>query len=758
MSYYSEAEKLYEQELYEEAYELYKRGAELKDYKCYFGIAVLCYNEEIDEYDAAPEMNLYDAAKQLFDMYIPKIKKMAKAGDSEASLIMYLWNSEGFYGGRDHSTAFEWLKMAADQGCVWAQNKIARVYLLGGCAELCDDCQTDCYAYQPKDIRKAAHYFLLSANKGNASSQYWLGFLHHKYDEIGIDLQTAIKWYTLAEENGDERASEKLCELKQYADTEMFETKPPLKSCLVAAGQGDADAQWHLANLHFQEEDDEEGLKWAHLSAKGGNADAQFFLCCRHLSGAGVLKSLDSAIHWCALAAEQGHNEAKKSLDKLQYAKLCQNVNPAAGYSQDDIALLERVSEKDEVGARVLLNNARLTRARALSEKTNLSSLSEAISLYSALLQSEPTFEIIVNKELPILYYRTAMLYENVLQDVSKALDYYIMADEKGYHRAKFNVAMLLYDSDSNIKDYSKAIYNFKKCTELGIEEGKSHYYLGNCFYWGLGVPVDFEIAKKHYISAYEYGFNCDYAIDTVSSELGERIGESSMQKYAESIKKLNLSDEKLAIRINKDLISDFGSTWEKLSDNSRRSLATAMETYVHIYCKGPHKYGNYDFSGVVGGMCKALEIELAQYLYSGYIKYLKENNVSPNSFVGKRTFLKRISATEYAYDEKTSNFTLGAIYLTIGEGKKSGENLDNSMIDYLDLVFKNDAFESTNRRLEIANYILSLADKVHTIAEQYRNAAAHSEVIKCKRAEICGDHIIKVQKLLCKFVEKFKQ
>ena len=79
MSYYSEAEKLYEQELYEEAYELYKRGAELKDYKCYFGIAVLCYNEEIDEYDAAPEMNLYDAAKQLFDMYIPKIKKMAKA-------------------------------------------------------------------------------------------------------------------------------------------------------------------------------------------------------------------------------------------------------------------------------------------------------------------------------------------------------------------------------------------------------------------------------------------------------------------------------------------------------------------------------------------------------------------------------------------------------------------------------------------------------------------------------------------------------
>ena len=758
MSYYSEAEKLYEQELYEEAYELYKQGAKLKDYKCYFGIAVLCYNKDIDEYDAAPEMNLDDVAKQLFDKYIPKIKKMAKAGDSEASLIMYLWNSEGFYGGIDQSTAFEWLKMSADQGCVWAQNKIARVYLIGGCAEFCDDCLTNCYAYQPKDIRKAAHYFLLSANEGNASSQYWLGFLYHNYDEIGINLRMATKWYTLAAENGDERAVKKLCELKKYANTKKFKTKSAPISYLLLAEQGDVDAQWRLANLHFQEGDDKEGLKWAHLSAKGGNADAQFSLCCRYLSGAVVLKSLDSAIHWCALAAEQGHKEAKESLDNLKYAKLCQNVSPAAGYSQDDIAILERVSEKGEAGAHVLLNNARLKRARALSEKTNLSSLSEGISLYSDLLKSEPTFEVVVNKELPILYYRAAMLYENVLQDVSKALDYYIMADENGYHRAKFNIAMLLYDSDSSIKDYSKAIYYFKKCTKLGVEEGKAHYYLGNCFYWGLGVPVDMELAKKHYISAYEYGFNCDYAIDTVVAELGERIGESSMQEYAESIKKMNLSDEKLALCINKDLISDFGSAWEKLSDNSRRSLATAMETYVHIYCKGPHKYGNYDFSGVVGGMCRALEIELARYLYSGYIKYLKENNISPNSFVDKRTFLKKISATEYAYDEKISNFTLGAIYQTIGGGKKSGEKLDNSMVDYLDLIFKNDAFEGTDRRFEITNYILSFADKVHTIAEQYRNAAAHSEVIKCKRAETCGDHIIKVQKLLCKFVEKIKQ
>jgi hypothetical protein len=153
--------------------------------------------------------------------------------------------------------------------------------------------------------------------------------------------------------------------------------------------------------------------------------------------------------------------------------------------------------------------------------------------------------------------------------------------------------------------------------------------------------------------------------------------------------------------------------------------------------------------------MCRALEIELERCLYTGYIKYLKENDVSPNSFEGKRSFLKRISANDCAYDEKTSNFTLGAIYPTIGEGKKSGDILDSSMIDYLDFAFKNDAFNEGERRVAITNYILSLADTVYTIAEQHRNAAAHTEVIKCRRAEICGDYIIKVQKLLCKFIEK---
>lgn len=534
-----------------------------------------------------------------------------------------------------------------------------------------------------------------------------------------------------------------------------------LKLYTQAAEQGDSNAQWRIGAIYYTgkgvNKNEAKGLQYLKSAAENGKAEAQFFICSCFLNGKGVTKDINEAIKWCELSASQGYDKALQFLDEIKYAKICEEITCGTVCSSKDIGVLSRMSAKGTLGATPLLETALLNRARFLSQSQSEEDLQECVDLYEKLIRNNASYKFIVEKELANVCYEIANIYDQELLDKTKALEYYIKSDECGYHRAKFNIAMLFYDSEGNIKDYSKAIYNFKKCTELGIEEGRSHYYLGNCFYWGLGVPVDMELAKKHYISAYEYGFNCDYAIDTVSSELGDRIGESSMQKYAESIKKLNLSDEKLAIRINKDLISDFGSTWEKLSDNSRRSLATAMETYVHIYCKGPHKYGNYDFSGVVGGMCRALEIELERCLYTGYIKYLKENDVSPNSFEGKRSFLKRISANDCAYDEKTSNFTLGAIYSTIGEGKKSVDILDSSMIDYLDFALKKDAFNEGERRVAITNFILSLADSVYTIAEQHRNAAAHTEVIKCRRAEICGDYIIKVQKILCKFVEKIK-
>ena len=37
------------------------------------------------------------------------------------------------------------------------------------------------------------------------------------------------------------------------------------------------------------------------------------------------------------------------------------------------------------------------------------------------------------------------------------------------------------------------------------------------------------------------------------------------------------------------------------------------------------------------------------------------------------------------------------------------------------------------------------------------RNPAAHSQTMSCEQAELCGDYLIKVRKLICNILEKIK-
>ena len=533
-----------------------------------------------------------------------------------------------------------------------------------------------------------------------------------------------------------------------------------LKLYKLAADQGDSNAQWRLGAIYYTgkgvPKNETEGLQWVKLAANNGKAEAQFFFASCLLQGKGVAKNTGEAVKWCELAANQGYDKATQCLDEIKYAYVCEKIGYGSICSSNDINVLETMAIRGTLGAEGLLANARLNRARSLAKAGELPLMLESVSYYEALIQSNPQYKFIVGQELAEIYYNIAKVFD---ANGTSPIDYYIKADEYGYTKAKFDIAMAYYNEESIVKDYSKAIYYFKKCTELGIEEGKSHYYLGNCFYWGLGVPVDFEIAKKHYINAYEYGFNCSYSIEVTKVKTGETYKSYSMKEYAEAIKKRNLSEEKRSQQIIDDLSKDFGCTWNMLQKASRKALATAMDTYVYIYSKGPHIYGNYDFSASIAEMCKALEIELVYYLYSGYIKYLEDKNVSPDSFEGKRTFLKKISATNYAYakPDDISNVTLGAIDVTIGAGKKGSSLVDESMIEYLDFIFKDDAFTTENRRQEISKYILDLSNTVFDIKENYRNHAIHSRSMKCDMAEICGDRIIKVQKLLFGFLSKLK-
>ena len=191
------------------------------------------------------------------------------------------------------------------------------------------------------------------------------------------------------------------------------------------------------------------------------------------------------------------------------------------------------------------------------------------------------------------------------------------------------------------------------------------------------------------------------------------------------------------------------------------------MFTYFSLYSLGPHIYGNLDFSSSITQMFKALEKELGKYLYSKYIEFLKNQNIDPNTFSQKRSFLKRTSANGLSFKDSSdlTEFTLGNLHLTVGLERKPhlAENdtfkytVDQSMLDYLNSIFKEDAFGEGMREREITDYIISLTQEVKSIADSLRNPAAHDQAMKIHKAEVCGNYIIKVQRLLIDFLEKVK-
>ena len=183
--------------------------------------------------------------------------------------------------------------------------------------------------------------------------------------------------------------------------------------------------------------------------------------------------------------------------------------------------------------------------------------------------------------------------------------------------------------------------------------------------------------------------------------------------------------------------------------------------------------YGNLDFSQSVMEMCKALERELGKYLYSGYVRFLKAEGIDPKVFGANRPFIKKISAEEYDYcsPDDTKKFTLGSLEKTLGVERKEktstsigrGElqetkrelRVDKAMASYLDRIIKKDAFSEEKRDREILHYIISLYQEVRSISESLRNPSAHTNMMKYHRAEVCGNHIIKVKKLLMHFIDK---
>ncbi|MFT4162117.1 peptidoglycan-binding protein, partial [Shinella sp.] len=139
------------------------------------------------------------------------------------------------------------------------------------------------------DLKEAARWYALSADRGFAPAEYRLANLYEKGQGVELDLARARKLYEDAAGKGNASAMHNL-------------------AVLLATGSGDAAPDFNAA------------AKWFQKASELGVRDSQFNLAILYARGNGVKQDLEESYKWFAIAARDGDHDAAEKRDEVANA------------------------------------------------------------------------------------------------------------------------------------------------------------------------------------------------------------------------------------------------------------------------------------------------------------------------------------------------------------------------------------------------------------------------------------------------------
>lgn len=211
------------------------------------------------------------------------------------------------------------------------------------------------------------------------------------------------------------------------------------------------------------------------------------------------------------------------------------------------------------------------------------------------------------------------------------------------------------------------------------------------------------------------------------------------------------------------ELKTSLGIVWDRIDKTSRTSLVSASvlrkscSTILNV---------DFDFSGVCISTTSALESELKRVFYAGFQEYLvkrygaptnlEENAIYdawPEELLGlvweDRGNTIKTAFTWSEYDKLMSKnkkpqivlgnyFTMGSLPYLFGKRSNNKDLLQARMRDYLKTILRS---EYTKAPLKVFNDYQNSQNFVkqcEQVREQYRNPAAHTDVLPKSRADAC--------------------
>jgi S1-C subfamily serine protease len=201
------------------------------------------------------------------------------------------------------------IQKQADSGDAAAQSKLGVMYYYGKGV--------------PKNVVKAAEWYLKAAVQGNANAQFSLGLMYDGGEGVSKDAAKAVEWFQKAAAQGLAGAQYDLARMYVLGEGVPKDAVKAVEWWQKAAAQGDTKAQFELGFMYGKGEgvskDTSKAVEWYQKAAAQGHADAQFLLGIMYGQGEGVPQDYVMAHMWLNLASVgltgKGRERAVKARD-----------------------------------------------------------------------------------------------------------------------------------------------------------------------------------------------------------------------------------------------------------------------------------------------------------------------------------------------------------------------------------------------------------------------------------------------------------
>ena len=284
--------------------------------------------------EAAFDSGKYKKAMKLY-------KQCTEEGDSIAPNRVGYMYSNGLGVEKNNETAFEYYLLSATKGYPKAQLNVGAAYLFGEGVEADESkaiewctksaeqgnskaftCLANIHSLRntKEDTKKAIAYYEKAIEMGETDAML---FLAKTYDLEG-DMEQAVKWYTIAAENGQAIAQVELGGMYMIGEYIPENFAKAFNLFSLAAEQGDASGIFYLGVMYEfginaeganAEPDIAKAMENYRIAAEGGYDKAQLMMAEKALNA--DKPNPEEAAKWLALAAEQENTTAMRKLALL---------------------------------------------------------------------------------------------------------------------------------------------------------------------------------------------------------------------------------------------------------------------------------------------------------------------------------------------------------------------------------------------------------------------------------------------------------